>query len=83
MLTPQQRIGQDLWPNHRKFLVRRAFEATEGQTVNLSLGEAETVATRETNREIANRLRLLEEADPSQRRPTKKPHPNYCDILID
>ena len=83
MLTPQDRIGQDLWPHHRKRLLRQAFEAKDGQQVCLSIGEAETLARQETEREIAKRLKLLESADASQTRPMAKPHPNYCDILLD
>ena len=73
MLTPQERIGQDLWPSRRKRLLRRAFEAPEGTTVKLSDGEAETLARQETEREIAQRLKLLELTDPSQVRPKGKP----------
>jgi hypothetical protein len=38
------------------------------------LGEAETYAKQETEREIAARLAVLEASDPSQKRPTPKPN---------
>ena len=83
MLTPQDRIGQDLWPHHRKRLLRQAFEAKDGQQVRLSIGEAETLARQETEREIAKRLKFLELTDATQARPKARPHPHYCDINLD
>ncbi len=53
-----ERIGRDLWPNHRRQLIRRALNAEDGQIIRLSPGEAETLARRETEREIAQRLRV-------------------------
>ena len=40
----------------------------------VSLGEAETYAKQETEREIAARLACLELLDASQKRPTPKPN---------
>jgi hypothetical protein len=54
------RIGQDLWPNHRKRLVRKALKASDGHIIQLSIGEAETLARQETEREVAKRLRFYE-----------------------
>ena len=54
------RIALDLWPHHKKYLVRRALTAKEGQPVRLSIGEAETLATKEVEREIRQRRALLE-----------------------
>jgi len=49
----------------------------------VSLGEAETYAKRETEREIAARLAALEALDPSQKRPTPKPNPLSSVAFID
>ena len=76
-LTDRERIGQDLWPHHRRRLVRRALEAKQ---VRLTDGEAETLARQETEREIAVRLRFYDLVDTSQTRPKSRPHPNYVDI---
>jgi hypothetical protein len=81
-ITDQQRIGRDLWPQHRSFLVKLAVEAKEGEHVHLSDGEAETLARQETEREITQRLRFYELTDPSQTRPTPKPQVNYVDINL-
>jgi hypothetical protein len=51
-----ERIARDLWPHHKKYLVRRALAAHDGQTIRLSIGEAETLATREVEREVRQRL---------------------------
>jgi hypothetical protein len=64
-ISAWDRIGQDLWPHHCEFLVKKALEAREGEHIYLSDGEAETLARQETEREITKRL---------------KPHPNYLDI---
>ena len=61
---------------HRQ-LSRRAWERLEQpmpSTGEVSLGEAETYAKQETEREIAARLAVLETLDPSQKRPTPKPN---------
>jgi len=68
-----ERIGQDLWPRSRKQLVKRALQAKDGNTIRLSLGEAETLARQETEREIARRRHFLETLDASQQRPQKAP----------
>ncbi len=52
----RQRIGQDLCPNHRRWLVRKALSVKDGITVHISKGEAETIASRETEREVRQRL---------------------------
>ncbi len=75
------RIGQDLWPQHRKRLVQQALRVKDGTPVRLTMGEAETLARQETEREIESRLRLLELTDASQRRPQSRPHPNYFDTI--
>jgi hypothetical protein len=79
-MTDRERIGRDLWPHHRRFLVRRALKADEGTKVRLSDGEAETLARQETEREITTRLRFYELVDSSQSRPQPKPQPNYVDL---
>jgi hypothetical protein len=56
-MTTVERIGLDLWPNHRKSLVRKALKADDGIMIHLSLGEAETLARQETEREIQNRMK--------------------------
>ena len=53
----RERIGRDLWPKHRKSLIRKALRAAEGQCVRLSIGEAETLARAEVDREVNARLR--------------------------
>lgn len=50
------RIGLDLWPSKRKHLVRRALKAEDGKLIRLSIGEAETLARQETEREVKKRL---------------------------
>lgn len=58
-------------------LSRRAWERLEQPMPGdgeVSLGEAETYAKQETEREIAARLACLELLDPSQKRPTPKPN---------
>ena len=55
-----QRIGQDLWPHHRKYLTRKALKADDGIHVHLSIGEAETLARQETERDVAKRRRLFD-----------------------
>ena len=52
----KDRIGRDLWPKHRKFLTRKALR---DQNVHLSIGEAETLARAEVEREVNTRLKLL------------------------
>jgi hypothetical protein len=53
------RFEQDLWPNKKKSLFQRAMRTREGQTIRLSLGEAETLATKEVEREIRQRSAML------------------------
>jgi hypothetical protein len=79
-LTDRERIGQDLWPHHRDFLVKQALEAKGGEHIHISDGEAETLARQETEGEIAKRLRFYELTDPSSIRPKSKPQFNYVDI---
>jgi len=70
---------------HRQ-LSRQAWERLEQPMPSdggLSLGEAETYAKRETEREIAARLAALEALDPSQKRPTPKPNPLNSVAFID
>jgi hypothetical protein len=55
-----ERIARDLWPHHKKYLVHQALTAREGNPVRLSIGEAETLATKEVEREIRERRLLLE-----------------------
>jgi hypothetical protein len=81
-VTDWDRIGQDLWPPHRRLLVRRALKAEDGRKVRLSDGEAETLARQETEREVATRLRFYELVDGSQSRPTPKPRPHYVDLDV-
>lgn len=50
-------IGQDLWPHRRKYLVRKALRTEDGIHIHISIGEAETLARQETEREIKNRLK--------------------------
>jgi hypothetical protein len=79
-MSDWDRIGQDLWPHHRDFLVKQALEAKEGEHIHLSDGEAETLARQETEREIAKRRRFYELIDTRSIRPKSKPHPNYVNI---
>ena len=53
----RERIGRDLWPSHKKSLVRRALRTPEGQHIHLSVGEAETLARAEVEREVNARLK--------------------------
>jgi hypothetical protein len=59
-MTTVERIGLDLWPHRRQQLIRRALKALDGQVISISIGEAETLARQETEREIAKRLRFYE-----------------------
>jgi hypothetical protein len=52
----RQRFEQDLWPQHKKRHWRKAIKAREGAPVRISLGEAETLASREVEREVRRRL---------------------------
>ena len=54
------RIGQDLWPRHRQQLIKRALRAAEGIPIRLTLGEAETLARQETEREIFQRRKFFD-----------------------
>ncbi len=53
----KERIGRDLWPNRRKYLVRKALCAKDGVYIHIRIGEAETLARQETEREINKRLK--------------------------
>ncbi len=53
----KERIGQDLWPNRRKHLVSKALRARDGVYIHIRIGEAETLARQETEREINKRLK--------------------------
>lgn len=55
----KDRIGQDLWPKHRKYLVRDALKADDGKLIRLTIGEAETLARQETEREVARRRKFF------------------------
>ena len=70
------RCGNDHRALRHRQLSRRAWERLEQPMPGageVSLGEAETYAKQETEREIAARLAVLEALDPSQKRPTPKP----------
>lgn len=73
-LSDRERIGRDLWPHHCRFLVRKALQASDGTHIPIPIGEAETMARRETEREIAKRLKFYETMDTTQIRPKQRRH---------